>query len=93
MLGPGRADVWTPDLQALVSVEAPRPVSVALTPRDPSRLPALPGLAASGNAYEVVLDGAVDTATVVLRPPHRSPPPSGSTGTRPRSGRSVWPPA
>lgn len=70
LLGTGRADVWTPDLQAVVSLEGTPPVAVALTPHDPTRFPALPGLQASGNAYEVTLDGRVDAATVLLRPPH-----------------------
>ncbi len=71
LLGQGRADVWTPDLQALVTIEGSAPVTVQLDPRDPGALPPLPGLAASGNAYEVRVDGDVQEAVVLLRPPHQ----------------------
>lgn len=70
LLAQGRADVWTPDLQALVTVEGSAPVTVLLEPRDPAALPPLPGLEASGNAYEVRVDGDVQEAAVFLRPPH-----------------------
>lgn len=70
LLAHRRADVWTPDLQALVSVAGAAPVMVGLAPRDPAGLPPVPGLATSGNAYAVHLDGDVHEAAVVLRPPH-----------------------
>ena len=70
LLAKGRADVWTPDLQALVTLAAAPPVAVEVVPRDPTAWPSPDGLEVSGNAYEVHLDGEVDDAVTVLRPPH-----------------------
>ncbi len=70
LLAQGRADVWTPDLQALVTVTGAAPVSVRLVPLDPAILPELPELHPSGNAYEVDLEGELAEAVVTLRPPH-----------------------
>lgn len=71
LLAQGRADVWTPDLQALVTVIGAPPVTVRLAPLDPATLPEVPDLEVSGNAYEVALDAATrPDAVVTLRPPH-----------------------
>ncbi|MBW3663719.1 MAG: hypothetical protein KY469_11520 [Actinobacteria bacterium] len=54
----GRADVWTPDLQAIVALGATATgggaAHVSLSPIAPARLPALPAsLVPNGNAYRV----------------------------------------
>lgn len=65
--GPG--EVWTGDLQAVVSV-ADGPTTVAITPHDARDLGPLPdGLFADGNAYEVVL-GTDVAGELVLAVPH-----------------------
>lgn len=65
----GRADVWTPDVQALVSVSTTAPVHVVLEPMDAATFPQVAGLVAAGNAYLIELDGDFSDAQVVLRPP------------------------
>lgn len=67
----GRAEVWTPDLQAIVALPTSSTVAVSLTPEAPSGDVPLPtGRHPSGNAHTVELVGQFDGATVVLRPPH-----------------------
>lgn len=63
-----RAELWTPERQAVVAVRGGAAVDVAIAPFDPARWPAPPGGEAAGNAYEVEVSGDVPAEVTLTSP-------------------------